>query len=141
MMKLTTSDSILHFITFVIACYETNVRNRMGRRQTVVMVQNTPAAMQPAFYGQTGHTQPVYPQTMFSGQQQPVAGLQMYYPPAASPVFNHSPHMQPAQQALYPTKDIEAYQGQPSTPSPPPLVYPTSSPMSSVSELVSQKRN
>jgi len=121
----------------------------MGRQQTIIMVQNTPAPMQSGFYGQqSGYPQPVYPQPTFNPiQPQPVAGQQMYYPPAAAQAFNKPPQMQfqpqPLHpQPLYPPKGIEAHQGQPSTPSPPPPpVYLDNSPVSSATELCAQKRH
>ncbi|KAK4184373.1 hypothetical protein QBC35DRAFT_59274 [Podospora australis] len=40
---------ILHFVTFVIACYETNVRNR--KKHTTVVIQQAPAAPLPGHPG------------------------------------------------------------------------------------------
>jgi len=90
--------SILHFTTFVIACYETNVRNRLPRHQTLIMVQNPPVPMQPGFYPQMGYGQPGYAQPNLPGQQ-------VYYPPMGAAAFN-----QPPQQVAYPPKAAEAYQ-------------------------------
>jgi hypothetical protein len=100
LLGLTAVLTILHFTTFVIACYETNVRNRLPR-QTVIVMQ--PATAQP--------TQAFYPPAAYATQHQPLPGQQMYYP-----------YQQ--QQAVYPPKAIEAYQGQQGTPPPPP-VYTT----------------
>ncbi|KAK3395074.1 hypothetical protein B0H63DRAFT_462628 [Podospora didyma] len=94
---------IIHFTLFVIACYETNVRNRLPK-QTIIVVQNPnggpPTAMYP---GQ----QPVYYQMPPGGggpgqqqQQQP------YY------------HMPPSQMAQHPHQ----------VPTPPPAAYTQSKP-------------
>jgi len=70
-----TFSRIIHFALFVIACYETNKRNRMPR--TVYVMQPFYGAPQgmPGAYHQLGAYPPQSP------QGQPLPQHQMYMPP------------------------------------------------------------
>ncbi len=85
--ELTGSDSgfcsLIHFALFVIACYETNVRNRMPRTVYVMQpVYGAPQVIVPAAYQQIGgYPSPAQPGQPFpAGQYMPPPG-QMYMPP------------------------------------------------------------
>lgn len=82
----------LHFATFVIACYETHVRNRLAATRMVVVVQGGgQGGMVPVGGGFYGYPQQqvMYPMGMVGpGQQQHVS----YYQPAAG--MGYMPAMQ-----------------------------------------------
>ncbi|KAK5662273.1 hypothetical protein OQA88_8179 [Cercophora sp. LCS_1] len=103
---------ILHFTTFVIACYETNVRNR----KKVFVLANPGVPMQPV-YSAYPPAQPQFDQGQ-AYQQQHLPPQQMYYPPqpyglvqTPLPVF-HPPGIKSSE--MYPTPQS----------TPPPPTYP-----------------
>jgi hypothetical protein len=100
----------MHFTTFVIACYETNVRNRK-RRATTVIFTNAPPMMV-SYGGQVVHAPQAayYPQGQVMPQQ--MVPQQMQYPgrvrqsvmqvpgvpgtPSPAPVYTAGPQEKPA---------------------------------------------
>ncbi len=86
---------MLHFTIFVIACYETNVRNRMSRSTVVVVHQNNMNSTFPG--GQPIFLQPAY------GQGQPIPGPngQVYYQLATGLMPGQIPGQGGQQQMYY----------------------------------------
>ncbi|KAK3374603.1 hypothetical protein B0H63DRAFT_452457 [Podospora didyma] len=110
LMGITAVLTIIHFSTFVIACYETHIRRRLRRGPIVVMQTTTPpAAPQPVYYMPQQQQQQ---QQSFLLQPQPAHMQQMYSPG------------QPQQHPAYDMpKQVEAYQVQQPAASPPPPTY------------------
>ncbi|KAK3316804.1 hypothetical protein B0H66DRAFT_592929 [Apodospora peruviana] len=133
--------TILHFVTFVIACYETNLRNRRGTTNIVYMYTTTTTT--PGGMPQHGGQQYAMPQTysvaapaqVYYPHQQQQQQQPMYYtyatqsPPtttttptpmtntaATSPQMNH-------QSVIFPQKTEQQSQ-----PTPPPPIYDTRMP-------------
>jgi hypothetical protein len=80
----TLYRSIIHFAAFVIACYETNVRNRRNHTTTVVVQQYPSTTTSPLHSQHTGlptsthHSVEQQNQTKPQYEMQPVASHQLH---------------------------------------------------------------